>query len=539
MIHRVGVAIRMIWRKWPSSARRYTVDMRNSHFAELPRRQLYGGVIILWLLVTAATLALYLTSSLRAMQLQFHHVESAVYQQIAARLVTNEAVLDSFAAIHGSADSFDQSRTRRFARRILQRYPHLYALQVSQRVSQAEIAGLELRMQRSGLPRFKVHGAAGAVPSQAVVYPLIFTEPLPAGFDRIIGTAALAPPVAGPLTLPDGGIAYRISRRAGAGEQVAGDAFEQAYGAPLHVSVLIRAEALLPQNFVLPQGMRLNLGYRQAGTMLPLYAIGQLRSGWLQQLLFPNLRQTHDLDGQLQPFVLECEWQLGWGDVDLPVVLALLLLAGLALLSMLLLGRHLHLLDTRRVERESELYDLAIHDPLTGLFNRYYLERQLRRCIEEHQRYHARFGVAYIDLDRFKPVNDIYGHETGDQVLRVVAARLKNVVRQHDTVARIGGDEFVVLFEGVDSPQRVQELTHDLGEALAQPIRLTAGIFEIGASTGVAFFPDDGESVDQLLLVADKLMYATKQLKNGRLSRPARRRCRDRHASWPAPAAAC
>lgn len=487
--------------------------MRKLHVAELPRRQLYGAAIILWLLVTAATLALYLTSSLRAIQLQFHDVESAVYQQIAARLVANEAVLDSFAAFHSAAENFDQSRTRRFARRILQRYPYLYALQVYQRVSQAEIAGLELRMQRSGLPHFRVHGAAGGLPSQPVLYPLIFTEPLPSGFDQVIGTAALAPPTAGPLTLSDGGIAYRISRRAGADESIAGDAFEQAYGAPLYVSLLIRTEALLPQNFTLPQGMRLRLRYQLADATLPLYQLGQLRSGWLQQLVFPYLRQTHALDGPLQPFVLESEWQLGWANVDLPVVLALLLLAGCALLSMLLLGRHLHAQDVRRVERESELYDLAIHDPLTGLFNRYYLERHLRRSIEEHRRRQARFGVVYIDLDRFKPVNDIYGHETGDQVLRVVAARLKNVVRQNDTVARIGGDEFVVLFDGVDSPQRVNELTRDLGNALAQPIRLAAGIFEIGASTGVAFYPEDGESVDQLLLVADKLMYATKQLK--------------------------
>ena len=119
----------------------------------------------------------------------------------------------------------------------------------------------------------------------------------------------------------------------------------------------------------------------------------------------------------------------------------------------------------------------------------------------------------FIDLDRFKPINDAYGHDTGDQVLRVVAARLRNAVRQRDTVARLGGDEFVVLLEAVASHDRMQSLIAGLTEAVTQPIRLQSGVFEIGASIGMAFFPDDGESVDQLLLVADKLMYAEKQAK--------------------------
>lgn len=478
----------------------------SDHF--LPKRTLYGAAIILWLVAAAAAVVLYVGSSVRQMQLHFHHIESAVYEQLAYKLTSAEAVLDGFAAFHGDSDSVDQLRTRRYARQLLQRFPHIESLRVSQRVSVAEIPGLELRLQRSGFPRYRVqqHGAA-----PAFVYPLVFVEPLPSGFDRLLGqTQDIA--ASSVVLNASGENLFLIGRRAGLDAERPADLLDQAPGSPLYVSVSVAAEALRPQRVDLPEGLRLVL--RSAGQAeTRWFDIGSLRSNRLEQALFPRLSLERGLTFGKQPLVLECHWQLGFADIDAPVVFALLALAMLALLALLLGVRHVHRVEIRRFERETELYDLAIHDPLTGLYNRYYLERRLKRAIDEHRNRHSRFGLVYIDLDRFKPVNDLYGHETGDHVLRVVAARLKNVVRQRDVVARIGGDEFVVMIEAVGNQERVAELTRDLAEALAQPIRLEAGIFEIGASTGVAFFPDDGSSPDQLLMVADKLMYAAKQLK--------------------------
>lgn len=233
----------------------------------------------------------------------------------------------------------------------------------------------------------------------------------------------------------------------------------------------------------------------------------------MENWLFPRLTMQSRINSEVQPFVLHSEWQLGWATLGWQMLLALCLLSVFTLALLALLVQRVRRFEVRRVERESELYDLAIHDPLTGLFNRYYLEKRMRREIEQHKHAHTRFGVVFIDLDRFKPINDAYGHDTGDQVLRVVAARLRNAVRQRDTVARLGGDEFVVLLEAVSSQERMLSLIASLAEAVAQPIKLQSGVFEIGASIGMAFFPEDGESVDQLLLVADKLMYAEKQRK--------------------------
>lgn len=491
----------------------------SDHF--LSKRTLYGAAIILWLVAAAAAVVLYVGSSVRQMQLQFHHIESAVYEQLAYKLTSAEAVLDGFAAFHGDSDSVDQLRTRRYARQLLQRFPHLDSLRVSQRVSAAEIPGLELRLQRSGFPRYRVQQRGAArPPAPAFAYPLVFVEPLPPGFDRLLGQTQDVS-ASSVLLNTSGANLLLIGRRAGIDVDRLVDLMDVAPGSPLYVSVAVAVDALRPQRIDLPEGLRLVL--RSAGQReTRLFEIGSLRSNVVERALFPRLSLERGLTIGNQPLVFECDWQLGFADIDAPVVFALLALALLALLALLLGVRHVHRVETRRAERETELYDLAIHDPLTGLYNRYYLERRLKRAIDEHRNRHSRFGLVYVDLDRFKPVNDLYGHETGDQVLRVVAARLKNVVRQRDVVARIGGDEFVVMIEAVGNQERVAELTRDLAEALAQPIRLEAGIFEIDASTGVAFFPDDGSSPDQLLMVADKMMYAAKQLKKQTAAATAR-----------------
>ena len=291
---------------------------------------------------------------------------------------------------------------------------------------------------------------------------------------------------------------------------------ERQFGMPLYVRVLIKTDSLRPSGVPLPPGMSMSLRYARHALDEPadvLFRISAGQGSALENWLFPRLTMQSPIRSGVQPFVLHSEWQLGWATLGWQMLLALCLLSMFMLALLALLVQRVRRFEVRRVERESELYDLAIHDPLTGLFNRYYLEKRMRREIEQHKNAHTRFGVVFIDLDRFKPINDAYGHDTGDQVLRVVAARLRNAVRQRDTVARLGGDEFVVLLEAVSSQERMHSLIASLAEAVAQPIKLQRGVFEIGASIGMAFFPEDGESVDQLLLVADKLMYAEKQRK--------------------------
>lgn len=166
----------------------------------------------------------------------------------------------------------------------------------------------------------------------------------------------------------------------------------------------------------------------------------------------------------------------------------------------------------------------ASHDVLTGLPNRALLLERLAQAVKQAQRRDAKVGLLFIDLDRFKEVNDRHGHATGDLLLHEVAARLQQEVRGEDTVARLGGDEFVVLMpvlesEGISSSQLAARLVSVLGE----PFPVKGLTLQVGASIGIAEYPDDADDATALLECADQAMYAAKHGGRGqarRFSRP-------------------
>ena len=154
---------------------------------------------------------------------------------------------------------------------------------------------------------------------------------------------------------------------------------------------------------------------------------------------------------------------------------------------------------------------LALRDALTGLPNRSLLDDRLEQALQRSRRTAEAFALMVVDLDGFKEVNDIRGHEAGDQVLQSVARRLESVVRASDTVARIGGDEFVVLSLGTGAEEEAAALVGRLRHALRRPYRVDGGVVEMDASIGWAIFPSDGATPEELLGRADTQMFATKR----------------------------
>ena len=153
---------------------------------------------------------------------------------------------------------------------------------------------------------------------------------------------------------------------------------------------------------------------------------------------------------------------------------------------------------------------LALQDHLTGLPNRRLLEDRFEQAIARCLRNKTGFGVLYIDLDGFKGVNDRYGHRVGDGLLMEVAKRLRAATRKVDTVARIGGDEFIVLFDGVSSADDMTRLCETLKRDLRGKAYVDGNRLELRASMGGAVFPDDGKDIDELLRAADHKMYQQK-----------------------------
>lgn len=167
---------------------------------------------------------------------------------------------------------------------------------------------------------------------------------------------------------------------------------------------------------------------------------------------------------------------------------------------------------TRLKEVESQLRSMAYFDTLTTLPNRQYLLERLRQVLAENERRATPSALMSIDLDNFKDINDTLGHQAGDTVLCHVGQILKKSVRRSDSVARMGGDEFVILLRDIPTPENAALVAQKILDALAVPVTLNKVEVYVGASIGIAFIPDDGVELYEMLQKADAAMYYAKRL---------------------------
>ena len=166
---------------------------------------------------------------------------------------------------------------------------------------------------------------------------------------------------------------------------------------------------------------------------------------------------------------------------------------------------------TERKQQEAQIEHLAFHDLLTGLPNRRLLIDRIQVAIAQAARDANGLALLFVDLDRFKTINDSLGHQAGDQLLRLVGERLKSCVRSGDTVSRVGGDEFIVLCPNCDSPEDASSLGDKLLGAIAQPYQIDDTELVITASIGIALYPDNGADANSLIGNADVAMYLAKE----------------------------
>jgi diguanylate cyclase (GGDEF)-like protein len=165
---------------------------------------------------------------------------------------------------------------------------------------------------------------------------------------------------------------------------------------------------------------------------------------------------------------------------------------------------------TERRQAEERMRHIAQHDALTGLPNRLALLMRLAQLLPEARRHHWNIAIMFIDLDRFKIINDTLGHQIGDEMLREVACRLSSVIRETDFVARLGGDEFVILLPAIATPADAAIVANKIIAALSTAIQVDGHELHTSPSIGISLFPDDGPDGDSILKNADTAMYHAK-----------------------------
>jgi len=176
-----------------------------------------------------------------------------------------------------------------------------------------------------------------------------------------------------------------------------------------------------------------------------------------------------------------------------------------------LLAAMLSQFQTRLIDAESKALEMAFQDPLTGLNNQRYMTTLFDHALLLATRPHHVVAVFYIDLDNFKPINDTAGHAVGDEVLKTVAARLKSSTRSTDICARVGGDEFVVIATQLDDEAQSAEVAKKLLARLTEYVPVHGKDYALGASIGIALYPQHGRSLAELVQCADNAMYRVKR----------------------------
>ncbi|WP_229215604.1 diguanylate cyclase [Duganella sp. CY15W] len=169
------------------------------------------------------------------------------------------------------------------------------------------------------------------------------------------------------------------------------------------------------------------------------------------------------------------------------------------------------LFQRRLMASEATALDLAFHDPLTGLNNKRYMSTLFEQALLLATRPHHVVALLYIDLDNFKPINDTAGHAIGDEVLKTVAARLRENTRSTDICVRIGGDEFVVICTQLDNEEQALEIGNKILKKIMAEIEIDGQRYALGASIGIGLYPRHGDNLNELMKCADSAMYIVKR----------------------------
>jgi diguanylate cyclase (GGDEF)-like protein len=172
---------------------------------------------------------------------------------------------------------------------------------------------------------------------------------------------------------------------------------------------------------------------------------------------------------------------------------------------------------TERKRNDERIRHLAQHDSLTDLPNRALLKDRLQQAMSYAKRDKQRIALMFVDLDRFKPINDTLGHIVGDWLLKEAASRMRACVRESDTVARVGGDEFVVLLRTVENETDATMVAEKIRNLMNKPFDLAQQSLEISCSIGLALYPEHAQNEDELLDYADIAMYRAKQAGRNRV----------------------
>jgi diguanylate cyclase (GGDEF)-like protein len=500
-------------------------------------RKIYQLVVIIWLMLFAAVISMIIAFDIQRAAAIFNDHASAHFQQANDRVHINESVLEGFAAMISAANDLDRTRIRVYARQMLRQYPHIFKFEILEKVADDKLESFTRYYRQVFYPDFEVKAFSyesdrqwQPVKKMPFHLPIVFMEPSTPESRKVLGLDVGSNALfmhslqkseqegravsTAPFTLIQGHLAYLLQRPVPEPENGGVSAFNWSGAQSGFAQLVIRADTLLEEgDDVLPgtRGLLYNPLFDPTDPRGHLSVHEEVNSGWLVSALFPRLRTSRSLDSESQPFVLLTEQQLGWSIISWGKLGLALLVAIITFMVMMIYARLYFRNEVERTEMTVRLFHLANHDALTGLANRNLLYDRLNHAIKQTARQRGQLSILFLDLVDFKDVNDTYGHDAGDGVLKHVAGRLRACVRAGDTIVRLGGDEFVLVLENIASQEDVDHVVEKIKMDFEQPFDVGSHTIKLGISIGTAIYPRDGTDMDALISYADSSMYRDKR----------------------------
>jgi len=497
---------------------------------------IYLLVFLVWATMTSVTTGLVFKLALHEAEVAFNQRVVQLHKSIELIARDNESILEGFTAFLSATEYVDRESASRYARQILARYPHVYALQVALIVKQNDLEKFIANQKRSWLPQFKVKefsymtdpNVRQSIKKKPLYTPIIFIESISPNTKKLIGIDLDSAPflrealneskklqssvATVPFKLVEGSWGYVLFHPVPDPPKGVHSKRKQA------VALLeLNAEAIYKKIAFLVEDLEFRLycaSYSSDDPKGLLLHIAASSPNKLEARLFPKLTAEEKLNSRGQPFAFSVDKQLGWSDLDVPLMIAT---GCTSLLFLVLLLVFLKIYLRREEQREksaNHLLHMATHDALTGLPNRTLLADRFSQACSRTQRRDITFSIMFLDLNGFKKVNDTYGHEVGDQLLKTMGGLLKECIRNEDTLSRISGDEFVILLEDT-TYLNAKMIAQKIQAKLTRPLHIRDIELNIGISIGIAVYPDDGTEMGELFRKADARMYKAKEQSKG------------------------
>jgi len=500
-------------------------------------RNIYLGVILVWVLLLSLVVSTIVEFDLQRAEHEFMDVVNIHYQQVNTRTQINESILEGFAAMVSTAQDFDRASIVNYAQLMLKQYPHIFMFEIAEKVPADQLKFFSEYYRKNFFPEFKIKAFSYETnrqwqPVAKAKYhmPLVFMEPFPPASKQVLGldlssnhffkraldkSERLKRSIASdPFKLIEGNLAYLIHKPILTAEH-GNQAYINKSGAQGGFAILvIHADSLLaPESHTFPGITELlyNPAYDYTDNKGHLYKNNATEMSEFESKLFPHLLFSKTVTSESQPFVLRIEQQLGWNIVSWGKIASALLVALATFAILIIYARLNYQNEMERTATTDRLFHLANHDPLTGLANRSLFHDRLSHALTQAARQKTMLSVIFMDLKGFKSVNDNFGHGVGDKVIKLAAERLQDCIRSADTVARQGGDEFILVQEKISGQQDVDYIVKKIKTEFEQPFTVNYHLISVGINIGSALYPINGEDIESLIIHADSNMYKDKR----------------------------